>query len=54
MTQNDQKILFTALAFIAVVLKDGEKLQKGSAWKVRKLAELLDDFCTKEVMKGEL
>ena len=49
MTRYDRHILFTALAFVAVVLKDGEKLQKGSAKKVMKLASLLGDFCTENV-----
>jgi len=49
MTRYDRHILFTALAFVAVVLKDGEKLQKGSAKKVMKLTSLLGDFCTDNV-----
>ncbi len=49
MTKNDQQILFTALAFLAVVEKDGEKVNEGSAQKVMMLAKLLGDFCAENV-----
>jgi len=42
----DQEKLFIALAFIAVILKDGENVQEGSATKIMMLARMLSDFCT--------
>ena len=44
MTRHDQQILFTALAFLAVVQKDGEKATEGSAQKVMMLAKLLGEL----------
>ncbi len=49
MTRYDQRIMFTALAFITVLLKDGEKLDEGSAQRIMKFANLLGDFCTEKV-----
>jgi len=49
MTRHDQQILFTALAFLAVVQKDGEKATEGSAQKVMMLARLLGEFCAENV-----
>ena len=49
MVRDDYKILFTALAFLAVVLKDGDNLGKGSAAKIIKLADVLRSFCAENV-----
>jgi hypothetical protein len=49
MTRHDQQILFTALAFFAVIQKDGEKATEGSAQKVMMLAKLLGEFCAENV-----
>ena len=54
MTRHDQQILFTALAFLAVVQKDGEKATEGSAQKVMMLARLLGEFCAENVPSSVL
>ena len=49
MMTYDQKLLFTTIAFLAVVLKDGDSLTAGSVVKVHKLAEVLESFCVENV-----
>jgi hypothetical protein len=49
MTRYDQRILFTALAFVAIISKDGEKLHGDSAQKIMQLSGLLGKFCVENV-----
>jgi hypothetical protein len=49
MSRYDQKILFTALAFMAVVQKDGKKADENHAQKVMALAGLINNFCTENI-----
>ena len=49
MTRYDQQILFTALAFLAVLLKDDVANQPESTERVKQLAKLFDAFCTENV-----
>lgn len=49
MTRYDQKILFTALAFMAIVTKEGDKLEADSVQKIMQLAGLLGEFCIENV-----
>ncbi len=44
MTRTDFKVLFTALGFLAVVMK-GENANNDGADKARKLAGLIEEFC---------
>lgn len=44
MTRSDFQILFTALGFLAVVMK-GKKAQKDGAKQARELAKLIEAFC---------
>jgi len=44
MTRTDFKVLFTALGFLAVVMK-GENANNDGADKARKLASLIEEFC---------
>lgn len=52
MTKHDQQILFTALAFLAVVQKDGENATRNNAPKVMMLAKLLSEFCADNVLSS--
>lgn len=48
MTRYDQQILFTALAFVAVVTKEGGD-RTDSSQSITQLARLLEDFCRENV-----
>lgn len=45
MTQHDQKILFTALAFMAFVTKEGDSHETGNSQSILKLAGLVEEYC---------
>lgn len=49
MTSRDQKIIFNALGFLAVILKGTETNQEESAEQARKLARLMEEFCEDNV-----
>ena len=50
MKRTDQKILFTALAFIAVVLKGKNTGNNEAAEQTRHLAGLIETFCAENVI----
>lgn len=49
MTRTDQKILFTALAFLAVMIKDEKKTRMDETTKVRQFASCIETFCFETV-----
>jgi len=49
MTLYNQKVLFTALAFLAFLLKDGGSAKKDHAAQVNQLAELFEKFCAENI-----
>ena len=49
MTRTDQKILFTALAFLAVLMKGEDTERKDEAQKVVTLAEYIEAFCVERI-----
>jgi hypothetical protein len=49
MTRTDRKILFTALAFFAVVIKGKNASDPHKAERVLKLAGLVESFCAEHV-----
>jgi hypothetical protein len=51
MTQEDQKILFNSLGFLAVLLR-GESDQQDNAKRARGLAWLIEEFCRTVDQKG--
>lgn len=49
MTRTDQKILFTALAFLAVAAKGERGGEKTEADKVKALAAYIESFCLEHI-----
>lgn len=45
MTRQDQKVLYSALSFLAVILKDETGEASAMAQRAVKLAELMEAFC---------
>ena len=54
MTRIDQKILFTALAFLSFAMKGKTADEADMAGQVMRLAELIQTFCTENVDQGLL
>jgi hypothetical protein len=48
MTRTDQRILFTALAFVAVLMRGGASNSKKDTQKIRQLADSIGAFCREE------
>jgi len=53
MTRQDQQILFKALAFTAILLKDNSASYARDAERVEQLAKLFDDFCAPGMSDAE-
>ncbi len=49
MTRHDQQILFTALAFVAVLLNENGQNKSKTAHKATSLAKLIESFCAVHV-----
>lgn len=45
----DQKTFFTALAFLAVVLKGKDANMRGAVNQVRQLSSLIEAFCAETI-----
>lgn len=52
MTRYDQKVLFTALAFVTVLLQDGSNLSNSSANKINIFARLIGEFCAENIARS--
>lgn len=50
MTRTDQKILYNALAFLAVVMKGKDANDSESVQQIHELSGLIDAFCTAHVV----
>ncbi len=50
MTRTDRKIVFTALAFFAVVVKGKDVSSAKNAERIRELAGLVESFCEENVI----
>ena len=49
---QDRRILFTALGFLAVSMKDGNSESADHAYRARAFAGLLEDFCRDNAQAG--
>jgi len=49
MTRHDRRTLFTALAFLAFLLKGGNNATESRAARITKLAGLFENFCDENV-----
>ncbi len=52
MTWRDQRMLFTALGFLAVTMKDGNTESADLAYRARAMAALMEEFCRDNVQPG--
>jgi hypothetical protein len=49
MDRADHKMMFTAMAFLAVLQKGGKLSEQETAEQVKKLSDLIEAFCSEHV-----
>jgi hypothetical protein len=54
MTRTDRKIIFTALAFLAVVTRGKGAIDERAAQRIQELAELVESYCNEHVIDVSL